>query len=160
VAGLIQSSKWDEAVRHCEKIGRPAGRVARAGVEKRGRPRAEIREALEDAAERELAGLERRLGLLSVIAHVTPLIGLLGTVVGMIQAFMAIEQEGGGPVNQAVLSGGIWQALLTTAAGLSVAIPVYLAHSLLEGRVARHAEDFERTATDVLEMVSGSTDRK
>lgn len=159
VAAFVRDGRWDDALRHADREAKPAGRVARAGLEKltppeRAGARAEVREALEDAAERELAGLERRLDLLSIIAHVTPLIGLLGTVLGMIEAFMQIQKAGGGPVNQTVLSGGIWKALLTTAAGLSVAIPVYVAHRVLEGRVQRHAEDFERIATDVLGMAS------
>lgn len=154
VAAFVEGGRWEEALGHAGKTATPAARVARAGLEKRGRPRQEVRESLEDAADRELAGLERRLDLLSAIAHVTPLIGLLGTVIGMIDAFRRIEEGAAGPVDQSVLSGGIWQALLTTAAGLSVAIPVYVAHRLLEGRVRRHAEQFERVATDVLEMVS------
>jgi biopolymer transport protein ExbB len=154
VSGFAREGRWEEALRHCGRMEKPAARVARSGLEKRGRPRAEVREALEDSAERELVGLERRLEVLSVIAHVTPLIGLLGTVVGMIEAFIAIESQGGGPVDQSVLSGGIWKALLTTAAGLTVAIPVYVVYRVLQARVARHAEDFERAAADVLEMVA------
>jgi biopolymer transport protein ExbB len=156
VAAFAREGRWDDALRHCDRAEKPASRVARAGLERRGKPRAEIREALEDGAERELVGLERWLDILSVIAHVTPLIGLLGTVIGMIDAFRRIETAGSGPVAQSVLSGGIWQALLTTAAGLSVAIPVYVAHRILQGRVARHAEEFDRVAADVLELSSSA----
>jgi biopolymer transport protein ExbB len=154
VAGLVRSGKWDDAVRHCDSLGTPAARVARAGLLKHGKPRVEVREAIEDAADRELLRLERGLSLIGVLGKIATLLGLLGTVTGMIVAFRRIQQQAGGPVNQSALAEGIWQALLTTAAGLSVAIPVLLAHSILEGRVKSHAEDFERTGTDVLEMAS------
>jgi biopolymer transport protein ExbB len=154
VTTLVEGNKWNEALEHCDRVGRPAGRVARAGLEKRGKPRGEIREAIEDAAERELARLERGLGMIGVLGKIAPLLGLLGTVTGMIDAFRKIQSAGGGPVDQTILAGGIWQALLTTAAGLAVAIPVFIAHSLLESRVKSHAEDLERTAADVLEMAA------
>jgi len=154
VAGFAQAGRWDDALRHCDRIGKPAARVAKAGLQRHLRPREEVREALEDAAERELNLLEKRLPLIEVLGRVSPLLGLLGTVTGMVDAFRKIQTAGGGPVDQSVLAGGIWQALLTTVAGLSVAIPVYVVHSVLAGRVRAHAEEFERTATDVLEILA------
>lgn len=154
VANFVKAGKWQEALRHCESLDKPAARVAVAGLSRRGRPREELRQALEDAAERELHRLERGLPIIEVLGRVSPLLGLLGTVTGMVDAFRKIQIAGGGPVDQSVLAGGIWQALLTTVAGLSVAIPVYVVHSILEGRIRAHAEDFERVATDVLEMTS------
>jgi biopolymer transport protein ExbB len=157
VAGFLKSDKADDALRHCDAIDKPAARVARAGLDRRGRPRTEIREAIEDTADMELSRLERGLHLIGVLGKIAPLLGLLGTVTGMIDAFQKIQRSGGGPVNQSVLAEGIWQALLTTAAGLSVAIPVFIAHSVLEGRVRSHAEDFEAVGTDVLEMAASAT---
>lgn len=155
VASYVSSGKAESAVRHCDSIDKPAARLCKEALGKRSRPREEIRTRLEDAADRELAVLGRRLEVVGVIAHVTPLLGLLGTVMGMIRAFRRIQEAGGGPVDQQVLSGGIWQALLTTAAGLSVAIPVYIAYKVLQGRVARHAEEMDRVASDCLEMLGG-----
>jgi biopolymer transport protein ExbB len=157
VSSFAQGAKWEDALKHCDADPRPVARVARAGLEKHGRPRSEIREAIEDAAERELVRLERRLALIGVLGKVAPLLGLFGTVTGMIDAFRKIGDVGGGPVDQTVLAGGIWQALLTTAAGLAVAIPVLLAHSILESRVRSHAEDFEQAGTDVLEMSAAAS---
>ena len=93
-----------------------------------------------------LSGLSRYLRLVELIAYLSPLLGLLGTVLGMIDAFRGLEVD----VNQAdagVLAGGIWEALLTTAVGLGVAIPMTAAHALLEGRVQRIGENLQ----DVLE---------
>jgi biopolymer transport protein ExbB len=154
VADFVKAGKLTEALGVCNATDSPAGRVARSGLERHGRPRQEVREAIEDAADRELVNLERGLGMIGVLGKIAPLLGLLGTVTGMIDAFRKIQSVGGGPVDQTVLAGGIWQALLTTAAGLSVAIPVYIAHSLLEGRVRSHADDFERVGSDILEMAA------
>lgn len=155
-AAFARAGKWAEALRHCDSIDKPAARVAKAGLLRRLRPREEVREALEDAAERELDRLEKRLPLIEVLGKVSPLLGLLGTVTGMVDAFRRIQTAGGGPVDQSVLAGGIWQALLTTVAGLSVAIPVYVVHSILEGRVRAHAEELERVSADVMEMATGA----
>jgi biopolymer transport protein ExbB len=90
------------------------------------------------ATQEEVRGLSKYLQALATIGNVTPLLGLLGTVIGMIKAFMVI-QEMGGKVNAAVLAGGIWEAMLTTALGLSVALPTMIGHSYLVSIV----EDFE-----------------
>ncbi len=103
------------------------------------------------AARRELRPLEGGLGMLGLIAMLSPLIGLLGTVVGMIEAFRALS-EAGGAVDPSLLSAGIWVALLTTAAGLIVAIPATLAHGWFEGRLARFADLAEQTIGDVAEV--------
>jgi biopolymer transport protein ExbB len=87
-------------------------------------------------AEKKIKELEKGLSWLSLISTVTPLLGLTGTVTGMIKAFMAIEQLGG-RVNASVLAGGIWEAMLTTALGLSVALPAMVGHSFLLSRVDR-----------------------
>ncbi|MEQ9519697.1 MAG: MotA/TolQ/ExbB proton channel family protein [Parvibaculum sp.] len=91
------------------------------------------------ATRRELRPLEGGLGMLGMIAMLSPLIGLLGTVVGMIDAFRALS-EAGGAVDPSLLSAGIWVALLTTAAGLMVAIPATVAHGWFEGRLVRFAD--------------------
>ena len=100
------------------------------------------------AARRELRPLEVGLGFLGMIAMLSPLIGLLGTVVGMIDAFRALS-EAGGAVDPSLLSAGIWVALLTTAAGLIVAIPATVAHGWFEGRLARFADLAEQAIGEV-----------
>ncbi|MCE7998212.1 MAG: MotA/TolQ/ExbB proton channel family protein [Rhodobiaceae bacterium] len=103
------------------------------------------------AARRELRPLEGGLGLLGLIAMLSPLIGLLGTVVGMIDAFRALS-EAGGAVDPSLLSAGIWVALLTTAAGLIVAIPATVAHGWFEGRLTRFADLAEQAIGELAEV--------
>eukprot|EP00435_Cladocopium_sp_Y103_P078666 s1_g2405.t1 len=102
------------------------------------------------AARRELRPLEGGLGMLGLIAMLSPLIGLLGTVVGMIDAFRALS-ESGSSVDPSLLSAGIWVALLTTAAGLIVAIPATVAHGWFEGRLTRFADLAEQAIGEVAE---------
>jgi biopolymer transport protein ExbB len=89
------------------------------------------------ATEEEVRDLSRYIQALATIGNIAPILGLMGTVLGMIKAFMVIEQMGG-KVNAAVLAGGIWEAMLTTAAGLAVALPTMVAHSYLTHRIDRY----------------------
>ncbi len=111
----------------------PLGQVLAAGLAYRNAPRDVLKEAIEDAGRHVVHDLERYLNPLGTIAAITPLLGLLGTVSGMIRAFTAITAQGVG--NPTVLAGGIAEALITTAAGLAVAIPSLIAFRYLRGRV-------------------------
>lgn len=126
----------------------PVGRVFEAAVSDPAAPASTRHARAERVARGELAGLRSTLRLLEVIAVVSPLLGLLGTVTGLIEAFQALEQAGGG-ANASVLSGGIWQALLTTAMGLIVAIPAAAAGNLLDARVEAAAVEMENLASVV-----------
>lgn len=96
--------------------------------------------------------METSLRGLATVAALAPLLGLLGTVIGMIRAFMAIERHGSA-VSPALLAGGIWEALLTTAAGLTVAIPCLLFHNLFQGRIERVEGELNRMATELSDVV-------
>lgn len=113
------------------------------------------REALESllahGVEREVNGVAGPMVLLATTGSIAPLLGLLGTVFGMIKAFMAVENLGG-RVNASVLAGGIWEAMLTTAFGLVVAIPLILCHSYLEGRLNRLQAELEEVAVALLKI--------
>jgi biopolymer transport protein ExbB len=98
-----------------------------------------------------LAGLEKHLRILSVVAQIAPLLGLLGTVTGMIQAFMSVETTGG-RASVTALAGGIWEALLTTAFGLCVAIPAMLAYHCFEGQVDDYERKIHRCVHEVLDF--------
>jgi biopolymer transport protein ExbB len=113
-----------------------------------------LRETVEEAGQREAFLLERGVGALGVVASLEPLLGLLGTVVGMIQAFQQVELSGGG--DPRVLAGGVWAALLTTAAGLCVAIPAYIAYRFLLARVDRFTLDLQNDVTLLLEALQSS----
>ena len=112
----------------------PMGRVLSQAMEVKDQDRETLETVIVHASEEEVRGFSRYLQALATIGNIAPLLGLLGTVTGMIKAFMVIQQMGG-KVNAAVLAGGIWEAMLTTALGLAVALPTMIAHSYLVSRV-------------------------
>lgn len=121
------------AVKICERYNTPFANVVRTGLEEAGEPLAIVRQAMEDTGRRETKRLERYLVLLATVAAASPLLGLLGTVLGMIKVFSVISIAGVGQAG--LLSGGIAQALITTAFGLSIGIPALIAYNLLDTRV-------------------------
>ncbi len=141
---LVESRSLNE--RHIEALAHnsPLGRVLAAGLANFDQGREMMKEAIEDTGRHVVHELERFLGTLGTIAAVSPLLGLLGTVTGMIQAFEAISSEGVG--DPKVLSGGIGTALITTAAGLIVAIPSLFAYRYLRGVVDLLVVDMEKEA--------------
>ena len=150
---LIQGDKFPEAIELCRRTPGPVAHILSAGLARHTRNRAEIREAIKDAGIHEVPRLEKNLVVLATIAHISPLLGLLGTVVGMIRAFMTIE-ELEGVVNPSDLAGGIWEALMTTAFGLLVAILAYVAYNFLVARVGKMVLDMETSATEVVSLLS------
>ena len=149
----------EEAVELCEKNRSPVSDVFLAAVRKWGRPSVEIEQALIDAGERVTNGLRRYLRLFNGISTITPLLGLLGTVVGMIRAFNAIVVAGamGRPE---LLAAGISQALLTTAAGLTVAIPALIAYLFFISRVDRLIIDIDALGQQIVESISAEALRE
>lgn len=135
------------------RAGSPLGRLLAAGLINRSHPREIMKEAIEDTGRQVVAELERFLSSLGTIASVAPLLGLLGTVLGMIDVFAVIMEAGVG--NPAILAGGISEALITTAAGLSVAIPALLFHRLLDTKVARLALEMEEHSLRLVEVMKG-----
>lgn len=131
----------------------PLGQVLAAGIANARRGREVMKEAMEEAAGQVTHDLERYLTSLGVIASISPLLGLLGTVVGMIKVFTALMLEGAG--NASVLAGGISQALITTAAGLSVAIPALMCHRFFQRRVDELVVIMEQEAAKLVEMLLG-----
>ena len=129
----------------------PLGRVLAAGIANRHRDRSIMVSAIEDAGRHVTHDLERYLNMLGTIAAVSPLLGLLGTVTGMIRTFRAITQAGIG--NPAAMAGGIAEALLTTAAGLLVAIPALLAYRYLRGRVDALVVQMEKESIKLVQAV-------
>jgi len=129
----------------------PLGKILAAGLVNRERDRAVIREAIEDTGRHVVHELDRFIGALGTIASLSPLMGLLGTVLGMIRTFNAITTSGIG--NPASLAGGIAEALITTAAGLTVAIPPLLAYKYLRGRVQALVVQMEKEAIKLVEAI-------
>ena len=131
----------------------PLGSILAAGIANRHENRDVMKESIEDTGRHVVHELERYLETLGTIAAITPLLGLLGTVIGMIKVFTAITSSGVG--NPAVLAGGISEALITTAAGLSVAIPAVIFHRYLSGRVDRIVVMMEEQALKIVEVIQG-----
>ena len=136
----------------------PLGQVLAAGVGNAKRGREVMKEAMEEAAAQVAHDMERYLTSLGVIASISPLIGLLGTVVGMIKVFTALMLEGAGNAN--VLAGGISQALITTAAGLSVAIPALMFHRFLLRRVDELMITMGQEAVKLVDIIQGGPEEE
>jgi len=152
----VRHNKIAEAIKLCEKTPGPIAHIIRAGILKHDRSRQEIRESIEDAGHQEVPRLEKHLSLLATIAHISPLLGLLGTVTGMVRAFQIIQEKSASfsPVSPGDLAGGIWEALLTTVAGLIVAIPTVVIYNYLVNRVDEFVLEMERSATEVTNILS------
>jgi len=148
----LQSNKIDIALKHAKNTRGPLSTIVEAGISNSQKDIAKWEKAISRVGTKELLKLEKNLRSLGIIAHISPLLGLLGTVTGMIKAFMKI-QELGGKVDASVLAGGIWEALLTTAAGLFVAIPTMVAYHYFEGKVDNYATLMKESATLVSEWL-------
>jgi len=142
--------------RHIEQLrsGSALGRVLAAGLVNRHRSRELIKEAVEDTGRHVVHELERFLNTLGTIAGISPLLGLLGTVIGMIKVFSAILVHGVGDATQ--LAGGISEALITTAAGLTVAIPSFFFYRYFKGRVTAYVVSMEEQAINLIEAIDRS----
>ena len=144
----IQTQRWTDAQALCESWQGPVARVVLAGLEYRERTPQEIDEVMEAAAHEELPAVEQHLRWLSTLAQVATLLGLLGTVTGLVRAFQVIQVKtaGGNPVSPGDLAGGVWEALITTVAGLIIAIPTILAYNYLGSRVSEVQFQMEKAA--------------
>ena len=151
------AAKHELDLRHLNQLRAesPLGRVYAAALMNRKRPREIIKEAVEDTGRHVVHELERFLNTLGTIAGITPLLGLLGTVIGMIKVFSAIMISGVGDAQ--VLAGGISQALITTASGLTVAIPSYFFYRYFRGRVAEYVISMEEKAISLIDCIERGT---
>lgn len=131
----------------------PLGQVLAAGLINASRGRDVMKEAMEEAAGQVMHEMQRYLTALGTIASISPLVGLLGTVVGMIKVFQALQLHGAGNAN--VLAGGISQALITTAAGIAVAIPALIFHRMFVRRVDEHAVTLEQQGSKLIDIMQG-----
>lgn len=140
------------------RMGSPLGRILSAGLVNRNHTREVMKESVEDTGRHVVLELERYLNTLGTIAAITPVLGLLGTVIGMIKVFSAITVYGVG--NPSVLAGGISEALITTATGLSVAIPSLFFYRYLRGRVDALVVAMEQEALKMVEVMHGEREEE
>jgi biopolymer transport protein ExbB len=153
LANLIQRRNFAEALHECAGTPGPVARVIHAALIRHDAPREELKEIVQEAGQLEVPKLERNLNLLSTVAFVTPLIGLLGTVTGLIQIFVTISSHSG-LASSTDISSGMYQSLLTTAAGLAVAIPSFVGYSYLSARVNTLMRDMERAGIEIVHLIA------
>ncbi|MFW6132385.1 MAG: MotA/TolQ/ExbB proton channel family protein [Planctomycetota bacterium] len=163
VSDALDDGRLDGAIDACREFRGPVAAVMYAGLDKlrrlreRRRPQGEIEvnvaKTMEDYAPHVLETLEKRLNLLALIASASPLLGMTGTVTGMIKSFERIVQTGGGDIAEAA-AGGIAEALITTASGLIIALPALVAYNLLTKRIDRITLEIERSTSELIDFVS------
>ncbi|MGD1084711.1 MAG: MotA/TolQ/ExbB proton channel family protein [Verrucomicrobiota bacterium] len=153
VRNVLKRENVVEAVAICDATPGPVARLVKVAILNRERGREAVREALEDAGSFEVPRLEQKLNLLATIAQIAPLMGLLGTVLGFMNAFQGVQDAGlNAPLSQ--LAPGAIKALICTAAGLAVAIPSYAGYNYLVGRVNAIVLDMEQVSGEILNIVT------
>jgi biopolymer transport protein ExbB len=152
IRNILARRRLVEALTVCEETPGPVAAVVKAALLNADADEERMRLQVQEAALNEIPVLERRIGALAVIAQVAPLVGILGTVLGMITTFAAFEQ-GGNYAMAGALSRGMWQALAATAGGLLLAIPAHLAHHFLAARVRAIVQDVEWSGNAIMKYL-------
>ncbi len=155
---LAKEKKLDKRHIHVLREGSPLGRILAAGLVNMRHEREIMKESIEDTGRHVVHDLQRFLNTLGTIASITPLLGLLGTVIGMIKVFAVITTQGIGDAG--ILAGGISEALITTATGLAVAIPSLMFHRYFRGRVDELVITMEQEALKMVEVLHGERERE
>jgi biopolymer transport protein ExbB len=151
IRNVLKRDNVVEAISICDATPGPVARLVKTAILNRDGGRERVREALEEAGLAEVPRLEEKLNLLATIAQLAPLLGLLGTVIGFMQTYYLMLKQG---MDITKLFGGIWPALICAAAGLAVAIPAHAAYNYLVSRVNKIVLDMERSATEIVNIVT------
>ncbi|MDR0907606.1 MAG: MotA/TolQ/ExbB proton channel family protein [Rikenellaceae bacterium] len=149
----IAEGKIPSAIESCKRVDSPIARMVGKGIERIGRPMSEIQNAIENQANLEVSRLSAGLPYLAMISGGAPMIGFLGTVIGLVQAFMAMEGMGG-TVDISVLAGGMYVAMLTTVGGLIVGIPAYFGYNYLVARIDRLVFQMEANSIAFMDILN------
>ena len=152
LSNILRKGDYAEALQECATTPGPVARVAHAVVLRHDAPRSDLKEIAEEAGQLEIPKLERNLPLLATIAYATPLLGLLGTLLGLLDAFQRIASQSG-YATAADIADGVYQSLLTSASSLAVAIPAFVAYSYLSSRVNGIIHDIERVAIEIMAIL-------
>jgi len=156
LANLVRDDRLEEVRKQCLATPGPVARVALSAVLARDCPRAELRDIVQEAGQLEVPRLERHLSLLGGIAYAAPLLGLLGTVLGLLEAFYLVSTQGG-YATVADLSGAVYQSLISAAAGLAVAIPALIGAGYINARVQDLVHDMERAGIEMVNLLKNRT---
>lgn len=155
----IKTGKFSQALALCEdNKPHPLAAVLRIGIERRSLPASRLEKIMEQAGNNQVQKMERHLGILVSIVSIEPLLGFLGTITGLIKAFMSWEVAGAN-VSVTMLAGGIYEAMITTAAGLTVAIPLYLCYNYFVGRIKDTANELTNHGIQLLEVLEENRDK-
>ncbi|MCX6174301.1 MAG: MotA/TolQ/ExbB proton channel family protein [Ignavibacteriales bacterium] len=152
IRGILKRKDLAGAINYCMEEKSPISNIIRRGLKKHKFGRKRVIESIESAGKQEISKLEKGLATLATVAGAAPMLGFLGTVTGMIAAFMKI-QELQGSASPADLASGIWEALLTTAFGLFVGIPALALYNYFVNLISKIVLDMERVATDILDVL-------
>ncbi len=153
IRDFICEGKMRSAVDLCRKTNTPIARMVEKGIDRIGRPMAEVQNAIENVANLEVSKLENNLPILATIAGGAPMIGFLGTVLGMVRTFMDMAAAGG-TVDMSLLAGGMYVAMVTTVAGLVVGIPAYFFYNYLVARIEKLVFRMEANSNAFLDLLS------
>ena len=156
IRGMLKKKDISGAISYCMEEKSPVANIIRKGLTKYKLGHERVKEAIENAGRQEISRLEKGLAVLASISGIAPLLGFLGTVTGMITAFMTIEDLAGS-ANPSDLAGGIWEALLTTAFGLIVGIPALAFYNYFISAVKKLVGDMETVANDVVDIIQDSS---
>jgi biopolymer transport protein ExbB len=153
VRTVLKRDNVVEALSICDATPGPVARLVKTAILNRDYGRDRVRESLEEAGLAEVPRLEEKLSLLATIAQLAPLLGLLGTVLGFINIFQTMQEHAGLTANIALVSKGVWEALICTAAGLAVSIPTHAGYNYLVSRINDIVLDMEKSATEIVNIV-------
>lgn len=152
IRDYIHEGKMKSAITLCERYDSPVARLVQKGIERIGRPLSDIQTSVENTGNVEVARLEKGLPYLATIAGGAPMIGFLGTVIGMVQAFFSMSKAGNN-IDITLLSGGIYTAMITTVGGLIVGILAYFGYNYLTSQISDVVFKMERTTIDFMDLL-------
>jgi len=154
IRDYIKEGKIDSAINLCDKENTPSARMIEKGVTRIGRPMQDVQVAIENVGNLEVSKLEKGLVLIATIAAGAPMLGFLGTVLGMIQTFFNMAQTSGGMIEISSLSGGMYQAMVTTVGGLIVGILAMFAYNFLVSRIDRVVRQLESRTMEFMDLLN------
>lgn len=158
VFALLEKGELKQALERCETVKHPVGFVFKTGILNRTLKPEQIEKTMEREGEKQIHALERNLGGLIVIIGVEPMLGFLGTITGLIRAFMTWEQLGSN-ITVNTLAAGIYEAMITTAAGLIIAIPYYVAYHLIVSRIKNLAQEISSSGNELIDILARLKER-
>jgi biopolymer transport protein ExbB len=154
IFSFVERGHFQKALERCDTVRHPIGDVFKLGILNRTLARNELESLMEREGEEQIQYLEKYLGALLILVGIEPMMGFLGTITGLIKAFMAWENQGAN-ITVSALAGGIYEAMITTAAGLIVAIPCFVMYHLLIGKIKSHAQEISYYGNELIDILEG-----